>query len=138
MQTDLWGLGPRLGLDSLWDMRWGFSLIARGAFSVLASFFDLRTAYNDVIEPTPGPCNMTMKEHFRELTPVCEAMLGLDWGKCFCNQFFFGLTLGYEWQYWWSINHAKRNYVQTLPGETFDLRGELQMQGLNAAMRFDF
>lgn len=136
--TDQWGLGPRLGLESKWNFWRGFNLIGNGAFSVLCSFFDLTTQYNGVILPSPGAVAMTMDEDFHELTPVCEAMLGLDWGTCFCNNTFLGISIGYEWQYWWSVNHARRNYVQTLPGETFDMRGELQMQGLNAAVKCDF
>ncbi len=138
VKTREWGMGPRVGIESFWNMLWGFNLIGHGAFSVLCSFFDLKSQYSDVIQPIPNACSMVMKEHFRELTPVCEAMLGLDWGICFCSKYYFGMTLGYEWQYWWSVNHARRHYVQTLPGETFDMRGELQMQGLNFAMKFDF
>lgn len=137
-KTDQWAVGPRIGLESHWNMLSGFNLIGHGAFSVLASSFELKTQYNDVIDPLPSPCVMKMKEHFTELTPVCEAMLGLDWGICFNDQYYFGITLGFEWQYWWAVNHARRNYVQTLPGETFDMRGELQMQGLNGALKFEF
>ncbi len=137
-KSDHSGLGPRLGLSSKWNFWREFNLIGNGAFSVLCSFFNLHTRYDDEILPTPGPSSMKMDEDFHELSPVCEAMLGLDWGTCFCNKVFLGASLGFEWQYWWSVNHARRNYVQTLPGETFDMRGELQMQGLNAALKCDF
>lgn len=138
VKTRQWGLGPRMGLESKWNFWRGFNLISNGAFSILCSFFDITTEYEDVIAPSPGQSKMKMKEHFRELTPVCEAMLGLDWGMCFSENLFLGISAGYEWQYWWAVNHARRHYVQTLPGETFDMRGELQMQGLNAAIKFDF
>lgn len=138
VETDQWGLGPKIGLESRWNVWRGFSLIGDGSFSVLCSFYDLKTRVNDVIEPNPGPTSMKMKEHFRELTPVCEAMLGIEWGTCFLDEYFLGMTLGYECQYWWSINHARRNYVQTIPGETFDARGDLQMQGLNASIKVDY
>lgn len=140
VSTHQWGIGPTLGLESKWNIWRGLNLIGNGGFSVLCSFFDLKTKYHDVIVLGTNPPNsqMRMKEKFRELTPVCEAMLGLDWGTCFWDQIFFNIAIGYEWQYWWSINHARRHYVQTLPGETFDMRGELQMQGLNATVKFDF
>lgn len=137
-KSDQWSIGPRMGLESRWHMFYGVNLIGHGAFSILCSFFDIDSGYTDVIEPNLGTIEMEMKEHFRELTPVCEAMLGLDWGICFREAYYFGITIGYEWQYWWSVNHLRRNYVQTLPGETFDMRGELQMQGLNAALKLDF
>ena len=136
-KTNQWGLGPRIGLESKWKVYRGLNLIGNGAFSILASSFDVITKYRDEILPTPGIAEMRMKENFHELTPVCEAMLGLDWGMCFCD-LFFEVTIGYEWQYWWSINHSRRSYVQTAPGTTFDSRGDLQMQGLNASIKFDF
>lgn len=141
VSTHQWGIGPSLGLESKWNLWRGLNLIGNGGFSILCSFFDLSTKYNDVIvQPNASSADSQMKmdEDFRELTPVCEAMLGLDWGTCFYDQYFFGFTLGYEWQYWWSVNHARRHYVENLPGETFDMRGELQMQGLNATIKFDF
>lgn len=136
-----WGIGPRIGLESRWNIWREFDLIADGGFSILCSFFNLKTQYRDVtIEFPLGPTTSTMKmdEEFRELTPICEAMLGIDWETCFCEEYFFGITIGYEWQYWWSVNHARRFYVETLPGETFDMRGDLQIQGLNAAVNLDF
>lgn len=136
--TDQWGLGPRLGLESRWKVWRGFSLIGDGSFSVLCSYFDLKTRYQDVIIPLPTNASMKMREHFRELTPVCEAMLGLDWSTCFSEKYYLGISIGYECQYWWSVNHARRNFVQTLPGETFDSRGDLQMQGLNASVKMDY
>ncbi|MBX7067306.1 MAG: hypothetical protein K1X28_08755 [Parachlamydiales bacterium] len=138
VRTHHWGMGPRVGLSSNWHMFYGISLIGNGAFSILYSQFNVESKYDDVIVPNPGSSKMKMEEHFHELTPICEAMLGLDWGMNFSNNFYLGIQLGYEWQYWWSINHARRNYVQTLPGETIDMRGDLQMQGLNGAVKFDF
>lgn len=137
-KTHLWGIGPRLGLASNWHMFYGISLIGNGAFSILCTFFDLDSKYDDAIQPIPGVTKMKLREHFHELTPICEAMLGLDWSICFNRNIYLGIQLGYEWQYWWSVNHARRNYVQTLPGETLDMRGELQMQGLNGAIKVDF
>jgi hypothetical protein len=138
VRTNQWGLGPKIGLESRWHVWRGFSLIGDGSFSILCSFYDLKTRYKDVIQPNPGPTSMKMKEHFRELTPVCEAMLGIEWRTCLLDEYFLGMTLGYECQYWWSINHARRHYVQTIPGETFDARGDLQMQGLNASIKVDY
>lgn len=136
-KTHQWGLGPRLLLESRWELGCGFNLIGNGAFSVLSSWFDMITKYRDTILPTPGNAEMKMKESFRELTPVCEAKLGVDWGMCICDV-FLNIQVGYEYQYWWSMNHARRNYVQNAPGTTYDSQGDLQMQGLNAAVKLQF
>lgn len=135
--THSWGLGPKLGLESKWDVRWGIRLIGNCGLSLLCSFFDLDTKYNASISPPPSRSSVSLKDDFTQLTPVCEAMLGLDWKTCW-NSHTFGISLGYEYQFWWSINHVRRNYVQTLPGETFDMNGELQMQGMNAAVKWEY
>ncbi len=135
-----WGIGPKAGLETRWNLAWGFRLIANGDLSVLCSFYNLHHEYADSIsEPAEqlSHASMESRESFRELTPILGAMLGLDWAGCFCH-LHMNFTVGYEYQYWGSINHVRRNYVQSLPGETFDMRGDLQMQGLTASMKFDF
>ncbi len=137
-KIDQWGLGPRIGLESLWHMFYGVSLIGNGAFSMLYSFFDVHSSFRDIVQPNSGENTMKMREHIRELTPILEAMLGLHWETTLRDAYVLSVRLGYEWQFWWAMNHLRRQYVQTLPGETFDMRGELQMQGLSAAIKFDF
>ncbi len=135
-----WGLGPRTGIESRWDLFYGLRLIANGAVSILYSFFHTQGRYSDEIHEPTLPlteASMKNKEEFQELTPVVEAMLGLDWSACFWQK-TVNFLFGYEWQYWWSVNHARRNYVQTLPGETFDMKGDLQMHGLTTSIRLDF
>ena len=137
-------VGPRAGMNSKWVFGKGFSLIADGAFSCLYSFYDLDTKYGDLVANTATglqfPNNLRMKEKMRELTPVIEAKLGLDMGWCFgtCRPIYFGAQIAYEAQYWWSINHLRRNYPYLAPGAQWDMRGDLQMQGLTASVRCDF
>lgn len=138
-----WSLGPRLGLDSTWPIGCGFNLIGNGAFSLLYSFFRTATEFDDlVIEgTTPLSLRLHRNEKFHELTPVLEARFGFGWGTHFGKQknpYGIDLAISYEWQYWWSQNHVRRNYTAINPGATFDARGDLQMHGLNASLRFDF
>ena len=138
-----WGLGPRGGLESKWRLGWGFNLIADGALSLLGSSFDLCTEWNDQLinlsTSTGVFNNLHKRESLKELVPVLEGKIGLDWGYCFGRRpIYFGLTVAYEAQYWWSQNHAYRNFAFLAPGNMWDMRGDLQMHGLTATLRSDF
>lgn len=140
-----WSLGPRAGLDSKWNMGCGLSLIADAAFSLLYSHTSLTTKYDDtLLNLTAGgqiAPHLRQKEKIKELVPAAEASLGFHWGRCFCctrRPIYFGATLAYEVQYWWSQNHARRNYPYKAPANTWDSRGALQMQGLTASLRWDY
>jgi hypothetical protein len=139
------GIGPRGGFDSKWDLYGGWRLIADAALSLLYTFTNLTTKYEDQVLNVGLeeilPYFMRMKEEVHELVPVLEARLGFDWGCAFSlrgKPFYFGATIAYEVQYWWAQNHARRNFPQSAPGNQWDSRGDLQMQGLNASLRWDF
>ncbi len=140
-----WGIGPRGGLESKWKFGWGFSLVAEGAFSFLCTYMDLMNSYHDRLYNFSRSVNenndLQMKEHRWELIPVFEGNIGVDWGYCFgCKNkpIYMGITLAYEMQYWWSQNHAQRNFAVQAPGNMWDMRGDLQMHGLTASIRSDF
>ncbi len=137
-QQKTWYVGPRSSIDSKWPLSYGFSLIASGAFSLMYSHYNTTTQFQ---ENTIANSSITLKrkERFHLLTPVIEAQLGFDWGICFNKKEDWGanLTIAYECQYWWSQNHARRNYSSYIP-QGIDSRGDLQMQGLTATVRVNF
>lgn len=140
-----WGLGPRTGFNSKWQMGCGLSLIADAALSLLYSHTSLTTKYDDTLENLTADellsPQLRLQEKIKELVPVAEARLGFDWGHCFCNcrrPVYFAATLAYEAQYWWSENHARRNYPYRAPANMWDSSGALQMQGLTATLRWDY
>ena len=140
-----WGIGPRGGLESKWKLGWGFSLVAEGAFSFLCTYLDLTHQYHDrfynISRLEYDSDDLHMKEHRWEIAPLFETAIGIDWGTCFgCKNkpVYFGLTIAYEMQYWWSQNHFRRNFAFQSPGNMWDMRGDLQMHGLTASIRSDF
>jgi hypothetical protein len=140
-----WGIGPKGGLESKWRFGWGFSLSADGGLSLLNSFFNLHTRFSDQLYNLTALENLSdnlhMKKHQWELTPVFEGTIGVNWGSCFGrkeNPYYLGLSVAYEVQYWWSQNHAQRNFAYAAPGNMWDMRGDLQMHGLTASLKTDF
>jgi Legionella pneumophila major outer membrane protein precursor len=139
------GIGPRLGVNSRWKLCWGFSLIGDGAFSLVYDYFRVSKDQNDLVfDNNLGqilPFTAVLSENFSKFQPVLEICLGIDWGTCFriCNRRnYFGLTISYDTQYWWSQNQMRRLVNSVSSGDTFINNGDLQPHGLTASARFDF
>ena len=137
-----YGGGPRFGFDSKWKMRWGFSLIANGAFSLLYSKGETHRDQNDLnLNTLTGeldPYHMYLKTDSHQLKPVVEAQLGLDWKALLYQRSSIGFTIAYEMQYWWAQNELRRNYSHVEPGGTFPSRGDLQMHGLTLTAGYHY
>jgi hypothetical protein len=138
-----WGIGPRSGLETKWKFGWGFSLVAGGAFSCLYTNWNTTTEFHDQLSISSQNEieNLHMTDHRWELIPVFDGNLGIDWGWCFGRTekpIYFSLMVAYEIQYWWAQNLARRNFAFHSPGNMWDMRGDLQMQGLTASIRSDF
>lgn len=142
-QSNACGIGPRGGFSSKWECLYGVSLIADAAFSLLYTFNGITTKYDDQILSLGQVQTylMQIREKEQELIPILEGSLGFDWKTSFCScrrRFYVGATIAYEVQYWWSQNHVRRNYSLTAPGNQWEMRGDLQLQGLNASLYFDY
>lgn len=142
-----WGIGPRLGVDSKWKLGWGVSLIADSSFSIIPSFFKVRSTANDLVIDvdealTTGalPLTADVRENFLDFIPVFQTLLGFDWGICLgrCSPFYMGLTVGYEMQYWWDVNQSRRGITVAVPGYQYNSHGDWQVQGLTASFNFQY
>jgi hypothetical protein len=134
------GAGPRAGFDSKWRIGAGFSIIADSAFSVLYSSVGMGTKYQNEFSDPSYNTSSHMREKEQELVPVLEGKLGFDWGRWFgsSSSLYFGMTVAYEVQYWWSQNHFRRHYPYNAPGNMWDMRGDLQLRGLTVSLRSEF
>ncbi len=137
-----WGAGPRVGFDSKWKLRWGISLLANGALSLLYSKIETNRGQNDLnlntSTSTVTPFHMHLQTSSHQLKPVVEGKLGLDWETCICRRSMIGFSIAYELQYWWAQNELRRNYSHVEPGGMFPERGDLQMHGLTATAAYHY
>ncbi len=143
----LWGMGPRFGIDSKWKLGWGVSLIADSSFSLVPSFFKVRSKNNQLVLDIDGtlasgllPLTADVRDKFLDFIPVFETTLGFDWGMCFgkCSPFYAGITIGYEMQFWWNVNQSRRGITVGVPGYQYNTHGDWQMQGLTASFNFQY
>jgi len=142
-----WGIGPRCGVDSKWKLGQGFHFIADSSFSLVPSFFHVRSNFNDLVIDLEDklasgllPLQAKIRENFLDFIPVFQALLGVDWGMCFgqCSQFYMSLSAGYEVQYWWNVNQTRRGISAAVPGFQYNSHGDWKMQGLTGTINFEY
>jgi len=132
-RQNMWGLGPRIGLDSLWHFTKEFGLYADFAFSLL--WTDYHTHFHDTSTSSSTGISVTSitvftKEVITNVTPVVEVGLGLSYMHWFCgDDYFLEAHAGWEGQCWWDFNHFT-DYANK--------SGNLTLHGLTAGLKFGF
>lgn len=145
IRSDLKGLGPRMGLDSSWNIYCSdFNIIASGSFAFLLSRFDIRyhehdTAFN-VTSSQYLANDFKIHDYVWLLRPVAQLKLGLNWGMCLgrCNNYYMGINAAYEMQYFWEQNLSRRLVDQVDFGITYPNKGDLFLHGLVLSAHFEF
>jgi len=141
-KNETWGIGPRAGAESRWEMAWGIRLIADAALSLLYSGIKTTRDQNDLNLNTAlgqqQPFHALMSASSHQLKPVVEMKAGLDWVYCICKRSEIGASIAYELQYWWAQNEIRRNYTHAAPGNQVSMRGDLQMHGLTAQVGYGY
>ncbi len=137
-----YGAGPRVGLDSKWELGCGISVVADAAFSLLYSKIETHRNQKDLNQNTTTgaiqPFHMHLGTNGHDLKPVMEAKLGFDWRMCFYTCSIMEFAVQYEVQLWWGQNVLRRNYSHAEPGTMFSMMGDLQMHGLTAKVGYAY
>jgi len=131
--TDFWGIGPRIGLDTNWRFGHGFSLYGNVATALLYGKVTSRSLQKATLVAT-GELLVTEdnRDSFKDLKPTLQLAMGAAWGTCFYHdKMFFGLSLGWETNYWWDQNDING---------THDLfyNGAITLEGLTLSAKLDF
>ncbi len=131
----MWGLGPRIGLDSVWHFckHWGVygNLEMTGLWSNFHTRAKTKTVAN--VLPAGNPVvtttNLNTRESVQKIMPVLEGGIGLTYMTWYHNDHcMFQIQAGWETQVWLDFNH----FVETTKG------GNLSLQGLTLQVLFAF
>lgn len=127
------GIGLRFGMQGRWDLGCSnFAILTNIAGGILWNNIKTRNNTSEFpVNTSQGVGSFIKEAHYRTLKPLVECFIGLDWGSCFCKQYYLGVSAGYEMQFWWDYNT-----FFTQPGSTsmYDLR----LHGLTATVTIDF
>ncbi|MGE0670934.1 MAG: Lpg1974 family pore-forming outer membrane protein [Parachlamydiales bacterium] len=132
-KNDFKGAGLRAGINSNWYFGAGLSFNGDIFASLVAGHFDLSQD-----QKQRGIEVIDLDSDFNQLSPNIQMFLGLSWDRNFYhNRCHFGLTLGFESQYWWRQNQMERftdssQPIYVRPDE------DLSFYGINLRARIDF
>lgn len=144
MSNDCCGMGPRIGFNSKWYVRKGWSIAADLAGSLTLNRFKMKRSDSDRAVDTGGSPSFLQDSSFREsvyaFRPNLETLLGFAWDTCYgCNCLYtFGFQAAYELQYYWEQNMLPQLVSTPLSFLDFPSRGDLHCHGLTATLRFGF
>lgn len=145
IRSDSKGLGPRMGLDSSWNIYCSdFNIIASGSFAFLLTRFDIRyhehDTANDLTTSQYLADDFKIHDYVWLLRPVAQLKLGLNWGKCLgrCCEYYLGMNAAYEMQYFWEQNLSRRLVDEVDFGLTYPNKGDLFLHGLVLSAHFEF
>ena len=136
------GGGPRIGVQSAWKLRQGWSLLASCAGALELGRFksNREDSDNAVDSPTTYVRQSTFHEAVYVLRPVFEMLTGFGWDMTYGkrDQCAFGLQVAYEVQYYWAQNLMSQLATQQMSFTAFQSRGDLHFHGITLNFRFGF
>lgn len=149
-----WGIGPRVGLDLLWELSCGFRIFCDSSASILYTEYYKNThstsAEGTVYSGTTVPLdyNCTSTHTFDKdpctLKSQAEITLGLGWGGYLnCSRWYLDFELGYTANMFFDQNQFLQQLNQTYYGATqysnlVARGGNLIFHGLTATAKLDF
>lgn len=144
MKNNAYGVGPRLGLQSMWRLGKGLSFLADISGALPFYHFILKRQDEDVTNFPNIPLEETIRHKLSTsiwtYRPNLETNLGLAYSLCFGkkNNRTFGTSLSYEMQYFWEQNMMSLLVGESIQYIPFAQRGDLILQGVNINFRFGY
>lgn len=101
IKNDFWGLGPKGGVNSQWELRalkknYSFHLFSDASFALLGGCWTFKDVQKTSMNSSIVSNNFTTWAG----TFVFQGLMGLGWDVKLKNQTNLGIRVGYELQYW--------------------------------------
>ncbi len=127
--SDFWGVGLRLGVDSLWGLGKGLGIYGNGSASLLSGHFDVHEKKKHV----------KIESDVENVVAAADLAMGLQWDYLFSNdRFHFGFKFGWEFNIFFDQNQLFNFLGSDHPGFIQFKKDDLTFQGLTLGLRFDF
>lgn len=146
-----WGIGPRCGLDSAWNLYGGLKAVGNVAISLLHVEDRVRVKQSIPFLLTQGLSDDTIyanKESISLIKPILDLSLGLGWEWPFRREkYALNLEVTYDYSLYWDqgsiqLGHAPLvapgSPIQVVVGNAALSTGDISVQGAKATVRFDF
>jgi Legionella pneumophila major outer membrane protein precursor len=134
--NDFWGVGLRMGADTLWGLGAGWGIYGNGAASLVSGSFTVRE--KEKLEES-GVQRMNLKADQDSVIAIAELALGIQWDHLFSkDRYHFGFKFGWEFNVFFDQNRLIRFINNDSPGSFSYSNGDFSFQGLTFGFRFDF
>lgn len=132
--SDFWGLGPRLGFHSEWDIRNGFRFVGDLSAALMYGYFDI--SLQEKLTSSHSQVKLSANEH--RFLPNAQLFLGFGYGTyCEKEEFYISIDVGYEAQYFWRANQMLRVYEYNAYRYE-NISEDMSMHGITFKLRLDF
>lgn len=136
LDTDFWGVGIRMGFNSLWGLGKGIGIYSNGSASLLSGHFDVDE--REKLEKADRHL-LNVDRDVNNVVVTADLALGLQWDYMFSkDRYHFGIKFGWEFNMFFDQNQLFNFLSPTLPGSVNFQNDDLSFQGLTFGMRFDF
>lgn len=113
--TNFWGIGPSMGLNSAWNIGKGFSMIFEGTTAILLGY----SKASDKVSYSGNIASSTSSStpHLAVLSPTIQTLLGLKYETALSdNTQKIMLKLGWDTAFYWN----QRNHINVVSETTFN------------------
>lgn len=141
MKNDFWGIGPKVGLLTNWDLFCGISFYASFDAALFYGCFNIHQS--EVVELTNLNTPITYLDighnKYWQSRVGLDFDFGLAWDMTFCND-CFGLNIQAGWEnlYFFGQNQLMRFQTVSHPGINSSNQGDLSYQGLTLKASVSF
>jgi hypothetical protein len=137
-KTSSWAIGPKVGLDSNWNLGAGFRFFGNGEADLLFTKYT-RLSYNETHSAAETAPFSAKQKRVYAVKPHLDLELGFAWGMYFdCNNWYMDIALGYEFQVFFDQNMFRHFNDDLMSMNSTLPNGNLYLQGLTAQFRLDF
>ncbi len=133
LDNDFWGVGIRMGGNTLWGLGKGIGIYGNGSFSLLSGDFDVHEHENRA-----GTNLMSVERDSDNVVVTADLALGLQWDYMFSkDRYHLGFKMGWEFDLFFDQSQLF-NFLGNNPGAFQSTKDDLSFQGLTVGLRFDF
>lgn len=147
MRNNFKGVGPKIGVNTIWDAACRFSVVGRADAALTYGKFELYQNETVDFSNSVGqtvflniPCN-----NFHRIRPIVDLALGLRWDRdrrhddcCEQNRCNFYVEACWELYYFFAQNMLMRFVDDLTPGANLEIKGDLATQGLTVRFNIGF
>lgn len=140
MKNNSWGIGPKFGLNTLWNLGWGFGIAGNFNMSILYTLFDITQNETTTFTGTAPLTYLDISNNKHHITRLnFDLFLGVQWNKLFCQDaYHLLLEAGWENLLFLGQNQLMRFPNQNNPGINTTSNGDLSLEGLSARASLTF